>query len=417
MTGLFERVLYYLEGNETETQNWQTADGIKTVEFHSFGPDRWIESVHKQSRMTCIECLAMILFAVDTSLHSPEPARRIVEAWAVELRKAVSTGEIQARDPVTLLALPTLPDGLDWVLSMADADKFIVSRGMEWRFGEIALHLFNECEQAIQKRHFPPWTWETKHPAPEQNTATPAPAEETKEPEYSGLTDSERKERARAINRATQAQWDRINNGRAKEVQTAAQQDTEENNYWFTLPSLIADKKQEITDWELMRAVSISEAQIKSEKLASLRVELELLKKPTVQPQDNANLELVGKTVVCAREAGGRSRLWHLARRRPIVPRFAHTRELRYFFWNGGGRFFGTSPTPRPHVLPFAEKIPLWGKIKINKRPSLTRWVFFIQCNHDCASEATDRCKGAKTAEWWHSLALATRYKTLYRSL
>ncbi len=48
----------------------------------------------------------------------------------------------------------------------------------------------------------------------------PAPAGETKEkqshiddePEYSGLTDSERKERARAINRATQAQWDRIKN-------------------------------------------------------------------------------------------------------------------------------------------------------------------------------------------------------------
>lgn len=176
MTGLFEQVLHHLEGNETETQNWQTADGIKTVEFHSFGPDRWIESVHERSRMTGIECLAMILFEIDTSLHNPEPARRIVEAWAVELRKAATTGEIQARNPVTLLALETVPDGLEWLLSMADADKFIAARGMDWRFADVALHLFKECEQSIQNRRFPPWM----RTAPAQNTATPAP-NETKE--------------------------------------------------------------------------------------------------------------------------------------------------------------------------------------------------------------------------------------------
>lgn len=171
MTGLFEQVLHHLEGNETETQNWQTADGIKTVEFHSFGPDRWIESVHERSRMTGIECLAMILFEIDTSLHNPEPARRIVEAWAVELRKAATTGEIQARNPVTLLALETVPDGLEWLLSMADADKFIAARGMDWRFADVALQLFKECEQSIQNRRFPPWM----RTAPAQNTATPAP--------------------------------------------------------------------------------------------------------------------------------------------------------------------------------------------------------------------------------------------------
>lgn len=99
--------------------------------------------------MTGIECLAMILFEVDESLFNPEPARRIVESWATELRKAVSAGEIQACDPVTLLALETLPDSWKWNLSMADADKLIAARGMEWRFGEAALHLFNECKQAI----------------------------------------------------------------------------------------------------------------------------------------------------------------------------------------------------------------------------------------------------------------------------
>lgn len=174
MTDLFERVFHHIEGTETEIQNWHTLDGIKTVEFHSFGPDRWIESVHERGRMTGVECLAMILFEVDVSFSDPEPARRIVEAWAVELRKAVSAGEIQARDPVTLLKLETLPDGWEWLLSMADADKFIAARGMEWRFAEVALHLFNESKQAIENRRFPPWERETKQPAPEQTT-TPVP--------------------------------------------------------------------------------------------------------------------------------------------------------------------------------------------------------------------------------------------------
>ena len=166
MSDLFEQVLHHIDGSETEIQNWQTQDGIKTFEFQSFGPDRWIESVHERGRMTGIECLAIILYALDESLFNPEPARRIVEGWAAELREAISTGEIHARDPVTLLALPTLPDGWEWFLSTADADKFIAARGMNWRFGEVARQLFIECEQAIQKRRFPPWTWETKQPAP-----------------------------------------------------------------------------------------------------------------------------------------------------------------------------------------------------------------------------------------------------------
>lgn len=181
MVDLFERVLHHIEGDETETQNWQTLDGIKTVEFHSFGPDRWIENVHERGRMTGIDCLAMILFAVDESFDKDQE-RRIVEGWAVELRKAVSVGEIQARDPVTLLALETLPEGFEWLLSMADADRFIAARGIEWRFGEVVLHLFNEFEQAIQNRRFPPW----KRTAPAQSAAMSAPVVDT-EPDLAML--------------------------------------------------------------------------------------------------------------------------------------------------------------------------------------------------------------------------------------
>ena len=173
MNDLFEKVLHHIEGSETEVRNWQTLDGIKPVTVTTYGPDRWIESVHENGRLMAVDCLAMILFCVRDTFN-PEHERRIVESWAVELRKAVSTGEIQARDPVTLLALESLPDGWEWLLSMADADKFIAARGMEWRFGEFALHLFNECEQAIENRRFPPWT----RTAPATDTApaqTPAP--------------------------------------------------------------------------------------------------------------------------------------------------------------------------------------------------------------------------------------------------
>ncbi len=172
MNDLFEKVLHHIEGAETETQKWETLDGIKTVEFQSFGPDRWIESVHEQRRMTGIECLAIILFSIRG--FDPDHERRIVDEWAAELRKAVSDGEIQARDPVTLLPLKTPPDGWEWLLSMADADKFIAARGLEWRFCDVASHLYKEFEQAIQNRRFPPWM----RTAPATDTApaqTPAP--------------------------------------------------------------------------------------------------------------------------------------------------------------------------------------------------------------------------------------------------
>jgi hypothetical protein len=106
--------------------------------------------------MTPLECLALLLFALNTS-PSTEQDRDIVDGWAVELRKAVSDGEIQARDPLTLLALETLPDGWGWLLSMADADKFMTSRNMGFQLHEVAEHVFKDCEKSIYERRMPPW--------------------------------------------------------------------------------------------------------------------------------------------------------------------------------------------------------------------------------------------------------------------
>ncbi|MCF8209065.1 MAG: hypothetical protein K9K38_06640 [Rhodoferax sp.] len=176
MTDLFERVLHHIEGSETEIQNWETLDGLKAVEFQSFGPDRWIESVHINGRLMAIDCLAIILFTVRKSFDR-EQERRIVESWSAELRKALSGGEIQARDPVTLLPLETLPSGWEWLLPMTDADKFIAARGMAWTFGEIASHLYKEFEQAIERRRFGPCLREEIKAPATQAEPEPVPTE------------------------------------------------------------------------------------------------------------------------------------------------------------------------------------------------------------------------------------------------
>lgn len=183
MTDLFELVLHRIEGTDTETQNWQTDAGIKTVEFQSFGPDRWIERA-ALGRLMAIDLLAVILFALRDTFDL-EQERRIVDGWAVELRKAASAGEIQARDPVTLLALETLPDGWEWLVSMADADKFIAARGMGWTPSERVTYLLEQCRNA-GTRYLDPKTgqllnhywlagYEPKQAAPATDTATPAP--------------------------------------------------------------------------------------------------------------------------------------------------------------------------------------------------------------------------------------------------
>jgi hypothetical protein len=156
MADLYAQVWHHLEGAETEIQNWQTLDGIKPVTVTSVGPERWIEAAHENGRMTPVECLALILFALNTPF-STDQDRRIVDGWAAELRKAVSDGEIQARDPFTLLPLEILPEGWKWLLSMADADKFMTLRNMGFQLHEVAEHVFKDCEKSIYERRMPPW--------------------------------------------------------------------------------------------------------------------------------------------------------------------------------------------------------------------------------------------------------------------
>lgn len=136
---LFEQVLHAIEGEETEGRIAYSADGQKSIQVRTFGPDRWVERA-KMGRLDAINFLAVILFAVQDTFNL-ERERRIVEEWAKIIRAAAMGGEITPRDPVTLLPLKTLPDGWDWLVSLDDADTFVKAQGMGWSCTGIVEHL------------------------------------------------------------------------------------------------------------------------------------------------------------------------------------------------------------------------------------------------------------------------------------
>ena len=146
MADLFEQVLHHLEGEENEIQNWKSETGERAYSVPSFGPDRWIERA-ALGRFMAIDVLAVILFCVRDTFDI-EKESRIVDGWAAELRKAASDGEIQARDPLTLLALGTLLTDWEWLISISDADKFVVARGMSWKCSEQVEYLLEQARQS-----------------------------------------------------------------------------------------------------------------------------------------------------------------------------------------------------------------------------------------------------------------------------
>lgn len=199
MTDLFERVLHHIEGTKTEIQNWETKDGKESYAVTSFGPDRWIERA-ALGRVMAIDLLAVILFSVRDSFGL-EGERRIVEGWGAELRKAAVSGEIQARDPITLLALQALPEGWEWLLSIADADRFIAARGMDWSCsGQVEYLLeqsraegtrYTDTKTGELRKHYWPAGYEPEQPGAAPKAAkAQAPDWEVKKPKrFQGYTE------------------------------------------------------------------------------------------------------------------------------------------------------------------------------------------------------------------------------------
>lgn len=148
---IFEKVLHALEGEDRIRETWCGADGVRTLERRTFGPDAWIENA-SHGRLEAINALAVILFAVRDSFDL-DAEREIVEGWARELRTAADAGEITPRNPTTLLPLRAPPDGWDWLVSMDDLDALVKARGMGWSCTDVVSHLFSECRKAGESWH------------------------------------------------------------------------------------------------------------------------------------------------------------------------------------------------------------------------------------------------------------------------
>ena len=189
MSDLFQLVRDHIEAFDQITQDWQTATGTKKITQSIARPAAWIERVHERGVMTALDCVSIIVFALDDWSASPtrEQQIQLTEGWAAELRKAAQDGEIQPRDPFTLLPLNCTPDGWAWGILSGDADKFLTARGMDWNCGEIAAHIYNQVLPDIDAKRFPVELRPNKHATTTQTTPKPAPvmqtpASETQEP-------------------------------------------------------------------------------------------------------------------------------------------------------------------------------------------------------------------------------------------
>lgn len=109
-----------------------------------FAPGEWSARAIERGSVSAVECLALVLFAVRVTFNLADE-RRIVDAWAKELRKAAAGDEIRARDPVTLLQLSEAPQNWDWIVALDDADCFVTSRGMGFSCSERARHIDRQC--------------------------------------------------------------------------------------------------------------------------------------------------------------------------------------------------------------------------------------------------------------------------------
>jgi len=158
MTKLFQQVMHHLEGEEVVVKNYQTKDGAKNLTLKTVGAERWIERVQTRGVLKAIDCITLIYFVLDDFdlMLNLEQRIHIVESWSLQLRESAVSGEVKARDGITLLPLKNVPDGWDWELSIIEAQNFLETRGMTWKLIEVSAHVFNEVREGINNFRFPP---------------------------------------------------------------------------------------------------------------------------------------------------------------------------------------------------------------------------------------------------------------------
>jgi hypothetical protein len=147
---LLELVLHQIHGVEEDQLTAYLAGGVEEiVKRKTFGPERWIRRVKERGVLTAIQFVAIINFALHDFDSREQDEEIMVTQWAESLLNSADSGEIVARDPHSLLPLAYPAKGLDWVILLPDAEKFITARGMEWKCGTVIDHLFSETMQKV----------------------------------------------------------------------------------------------------------------------------------------------------------------------------------------------------------------------------------------------------------------------------
>lgn len=183
MSDLTNLVRDHVEAFDEITQDWQTADGVRTVKLTVARPVQWVERVRNRGVLSALDFLAVIYFALNDWSDSPTPEMesRLVESWATELREAATDGEIKPRDVFTLLPYKSLPAGWDWGLGMEEAEKFLKARDMEWTCTHVVNHIYEQVASDIDEMRFPRFLDENQIAPAQQSdesstAATAAPA-------------------------------------------------------------------------------------------------------------------------------------------------------------------------------------------------------------------------------------------------
>lgn len=154
MSELLKKIIHHLEGTEAKQVKARVRKDGKwideTYEEKTWGPERWIEDVHERQILCALDLTALILFKLSgpgLRSHSAivkKSEEELVDGWAGELVKSAQSGEIKAIHCFTLLPFVGDLDGLDWALTINDADLFLAARGLSWKCGDTVQHIYNE---------------------------------------------------------------------------------------------------------------------------------------------------------------------------------------------------------------------------------------------------------------------------------
>lgn len=111
--------------------------------------DVWVKSVRSDGHIAAWQILAVILFFLSNSKRvNVETGRELVSAWEKVLCQRIASRHIpriSPRHPLTLLPLGELPEDLEWVIPIKQADYFLNEVGMDFNVTKFLEDRYNQA--------------------------------------------------------------------------------------------------------------------------------------------------------------------------------------------------------------------------------------------------------------------------------